>query len=65
VTGVQTCALPIFTSIELKVNFFRPVWKSTLRAVARPVQSGRTLTHYHCEILRDDGKVAAWPSAPS
>lgn len=48
-----------FTSIELKVNFFRPVWKSTLRAVARPVQSGRTLTHYHCEILRDDGKVAA------
>ncbi len=48
-----------FTSIELKINFFRPVWHSTLRASARPVQSGRTLTHYLCEILRDDGKVAA------
>ncbi len=48
-----------FTSIELKINFFRPVWNSTLRAVARPVQSGRTLTCYQCEILRDDGKVAA------
>lgn len=48
-----------FTSIELKISFFRPVWTSTLRAIARPVQSGRTLTHYQCEILRDDGKVAA------
>lgn len=48
-----------FTSIELKISFFRPVWNSTLRASARPVQSGRTLTHYLCEILRDDGKLAA------
>lgn len=48
-----------FASIDLKINFFRPVWKSTLRAVAKPIQSGRTITHYMCEIFRDDGKVAA------
>jgi len=48
-----------FTSIDLKINFFRPVWKSTLRATAKPIQSGRTITHYTCEIVRDDGKVAA------
>ncbi|GGB99465.1 thioesterase [Oxalicibacterium flavum] len=48
-----------FASIDLKINFFRPVWTSTLRAVARPVQSGQTITHYHCDIVRDDGKVAA------
>ncbi|MBA4381409.1 MAG: thioesterase [Sideroxydans sp.] len=48
-----------FASIDLKVNFFRPVWKSTLRAVAKPVQSGNTVSHYMCEIIRDDGKVAA------
>lgn len=48
-----------FASIDLKINFFRPVWKSTLRATAKPIQSGRTITHYTCEILRDDGKVAA------
>lgn len=48
-----------FTSIELKVNFFRPVWQSTLRATARPTHQGRTISHYTCEIVRDDGKVAA------
>lgn len=48
-----------FASIDLKVNFFRPVWKSTLRATAKPVQSGNTVSHYICEITRDDGKLAA------
>jgi hypothetical protein len=37
----------------------RPVWKSKLHAYAKPVQSGRTITCYICEITRDDGKVAA------
>lgn len=48
-----------FTSIDLAINFFRPVWKSRLTATARPIQQGRTITHYHCEILRGDGKLAA------
>lgn len=48
-----------FASIDLKINFFRPVWNSTLRATAQPLHSGRTLTHYRCDIVRDDGKVAA------
>lgn len=48
-----------FTSIDLKINFLRPVWKSRLRAHARPVQRGRTVSHYLCEITRDDGKLAA------
>lgn len=48
-----------FTSIDLKVNFFRPVWKSRLTATAKQIQHGRTLTHYQCEIVREDGKVVA------
>jgi uncharacterized protein (TIGR00369 family) len=48
-----------FTSIELKINFYRPVWKSKLRAVAKPLQNGRTLTHYICEIINDEDKVVA------
>lgn len=48
-----------FTSIDLKINFFRPVWKSVLTATAKPVQHGKTITHYHCEITRDDGKMVA------
>lgn len=48
-----------FTSLEVKVNFFRPVWKSTLRATAKPTHQGKTISHYTCEIVRDDGKLAA------
>lgn len=48
-----------FTSIDLKVSFFRPVWKSVLTATASQIQHGRTISHYQCEITRDDGKVVA------
>jgi uncharacterized protein (TIGR00369 family) len=48
-----------FTSIELKINFFRPVWKATLRAIATPIKAGRTISHYRCDILREDGKLVA------
>ena len=48
-----------FTSIELKISFFRPVWKSVLTATAKQIQRGKTITHYQCEITRDDGKAVA------
>lgn len=48
-----------FASIDLKLNFFRPVWNATLRAVARPVHGGRTVTHYACEVFSGDGKLVA------
>ncbi|WBV56987.1 PaaI family thioesterase [Chryseobacterium daecheongense] len=48
-----------FTSIELKINFFRPTWKDRLVAYARPIQSGKTITVYHCEITNTEGKMVA------
>ena len=48
-----------FASIELKLNFLRPVWSSTLRAVARPIHAGHTISHYQCDIWRDDTKLVA------
>lgn len=48
-----------FTSIDLKISFFRPVWESRLTASAKQIQHGKTITHYQCEITRDDGKVVA------
>lgn len=48
-----------FATIELKINFFRPSWRTRLRAEARPMQSGRTLTHYRVEICNEEGKIAA------
>ena len=48
-----------FTSIELKINFFRPVWNDTLVAYAKPVQRGRTITVYQCTIENEMGKLVA------
>lgn len=48
-----------FTSIDLRAVFLRPVWRDTLRAHAYPTHSGRTITHYQCDITRSDGKPVA------
>ncbi|WP_416276870.1 PaaI family thioesterase [Nocardia sp. alder85J] len=48
-----------FTSVELRVVFLRPVWRETLRATARAVEHGRTLTHWECVVTRADGKAVA------
>ena len=48
-----------FTSIDLQINFFRPVWKGRIRAVAKPVNVGRQVSRYVCDIIRDDDKLVA------
>ena len=48
-----------FTSIDLQINFFRPVWNGRIRAVAKPVNVGRQISRYVCDILRDDEKLVA------
>ena len=48
-----------FTSIDLQINFFRPVWDGRIRAIAKPVNVGRQISRYVCDILRDDDKLVA------
>lgn len=48
-----------FTSIDLKATFLRPAWAGTLTATASAIHSGRTISHYSCDIVRDDGKTIA------
>src|SRR5712691_11454415 len=48
-----------FTSIDLQINFFRPVWNGRIRAVAKPVNVGQQISRYVCDILRDDDKLVA------
>ena len=46
-------------SIDLQINFFRPIWNERLRAVAKPIHRGRTVSRYVCDITRADGKLVA------
>jgi uncharacterized protein (TIGR00369 family) len=48
-----------FTSIDLQINFFRPAWNGRIRAVAKPVNVGRQISRYVCDIIRDDDKQVA------
>lgn len=48
-----------FASIDLKASFLRPVWDARLRAHAWAVHKGRTVSHYQCDILREDDRIVA------
>ena len=48
-----------FTTVELKINFLRPVRQAQLRAEGRVVQRGRTIGYVECETTDDNGKLIA------
>jgi uncharacterized protein (TIGR00369 family) len=48
-----------FTTVELKINFFRPVWQALLRANGKVVRRGRSLGYVECEITDEGGQLVA------
>ena len=48
-----------FTTVELKVNFFRPIWQAQLRAEGTVVQRGRTIGYVECEITDEENRLVA------
>jgi uncharacterized protein (TIGR00369 family) len=48
-----------FTTVELKINFFRPVRRGKLAAEARVVRSGSTLGYVECDVKDDKGNLVA------
>jgi uncharacterized protein (TIGR00369 family) len=52
-----------FTTIELKINFLRPVWKGKLRAEARLVRPGHTVGLVECDIFDQQQHLIARASS--
>jgi uncharacterized protein (TIGR00369 family) len=48
-----------FTTIELKINFFRPVWEAHLRAEGKVVRRGSTVGYVECEITDESGRLVS------
>jgi uncharacterized protein (TIGR00369 family) len=48
-----------FTTVELKINFFRPVWQAQLRAEGTVVQRGQTIGYVECAITDEENRVIA------
>jgi uncharacterized protein (TIGR00369 family) len=52
-----------FTTIELKINFFRPVWEARLQAEGKVVRRGSSVGYVECEITDDVGRLIAKASS--
>ena len=48
-----------FTTVELKINFFRPVWTAQLRAEGAVAQRGRTVGYVECTISDEENRLIA------
>jgi len=48
-----------FTTVELKINFFRPVWKASLKAEGKVVRRGRSMGYLECEVSDERGQLIA------
>ena len=52
-----------FTTVEFKINFFRPVWNGELFAEAHIVQRGKTVGYLECAVKDDTGRLIAKASS--
>ena len=51
------------TTIELKINFLRPVWNGKLRAEARIVRAGKVVGLIECDIFDEQQRLVARASS--
>ena len=48
-----------FTTVELKINFFRPVWEAQLKAEGTVVRRGNTIGYMECTITDEENRLVA------
>ena len=48
-----------FTTVELKINLFRPIWQAQLRAEGTVVQRGHTIGYFECDITDEENRLVA------
>ncbi len=52
-----------FTTIELKINFLKPVWNGTIRADAKILKKGKTVGLVDCSVLDKDESLVAYATS--
>ena len=52
-----------FATIELKINFLKPVWAGRLTAVGTVVKAGRTIGLTECRVTDQGGSLVAYATA--
>jgi uncharacterized protein (TIGR00369 family) len=52
-----------FTTLELKINYLKPIWTGRLTARARVKKGGRTVALLECEIEDEKGSLVAFATS--
>jgi len=52
-----------FATVELKINFLKPVWTGRVTAVGEVIKAGRTLTLLDCRITDESGSLVAYATS--
>jgi uncharacterized protein (TIGR00369 family) len=52
-----------FTTLELKLNFLKPVWAGRLVAEARSLKFGRTIGLTDCRVTDEHGSLVAYATS--
>jgi uncharacterized protein (TIGR00369 family) len=52
-----------FTTVELKINFLKPVWTGRVTAVGEILKAGRTLALLDCRITDEGGSLVAYATS--
>ncbi len=52
-----------FTTLELKINFMKPIWRARLRAEGHVVKRGRTVGLVEADIFDEGGSLVARASS--
>jgi uncharacterized protein (TIGR00369 family) len=52
-----------FTTLELKINFLRPVWKDRLLASGKVVKRGKSVGMVECDVTNSEGALVARSSS--
>jgi uncharacterized protein (TIGR00369 family) len=48
-----------FATLELKINFLKPIWRARLQAIGRVVKKGHTISLVECDVLDEEGQLVA------
>ena len=48
-----------FTTLDITINFFKPIWESRIKAAARVTRRTRSIGFIECEITDEKGSLVA------
>jgi uncharacterized protein (TIGR00369 family) len=52
-----------FATLELKINFMKPVWEGRLTAIGKVIKSGRTIGLTECRVTDEQGSLVAFATS--